>query len=228
MRLSIEFSNRIPDKIFFDYVSIPIIPFIQPPKRCFIRQRYGHSSLSCRRKTSCSNCAENHFHTECPITEKNLLKCSSCNQNHKASSSTCNYYKEALKIAVQLQESIISQSQAAKMYEKLYNKDNTLSNKAPSKLITPSLNIDPSQISSQSQRNSTQSSLSTGARAKTISFRMQPEGNILTNTSLQISTVNQLPPSLHHPIGPSLQVSAARRKKKMKTHQDEEEERRPQ
>ena len=98
MRLRIESSNRIPDKIFFNHVSIPIIPFIQPPKRCFICQRYGHSLLSCRRKTSCSNCAENHFHTECSITDKNLLKCSSCSQNHKASSTICNFYKEALKI----------------------------------------------------------------------------------------------------------------------------------
>ena len=115
--LSIKFSNHISDKIFFEHVSIP---FIQHPKWCFICQRYGYSSLSCRRKTSCSNCAENHFHTEYLITDRNLFKCSSCSHNHKASSSTCNFYKKILKIAVQLQECIVSQSQAAKMYAKLY------------------------------------------------------------------------------------------------------------
>ena len=77
--------------------------------------------------------------------------------NHKASSPSCNYYKEALKIAVQLQDSIISQSQAAKKYASLYTKENTIimASKSSTKLITASQNIDPSQISSQSQENST-------------------------------------------------------------------------
>ena len=210
MRLSIEFSARIPDRVFFDYVSIPIIPFIQPPKRCFICQRYGHSSLSCRRKTSCTNCAQNHFHTECTVTEKEQFKCSSCDQNHKASSSMCNYYKEALKVAAQLQVSRISQSQAAIEYAKIYKGDNSLKS-APKNLITPSPYEIPSQIF---QRNSTQTSIPSGSGTRSKAS--------LPSKGTQQNAPSQFPTPQH---STSLwSITAAQRSRTKKNEEDEEEE----
>ena len=117
-----------------------------------------------------------------------------------------------------------SQSKAAKMYTRLYNQDNTLSNKAPSKLITPSLNIDPSQISSKSQRNSTQSSHTTGARGKMVSFRTQPEGNLAPPPNDSQANLHSQPSTSQYSTSywsiPPGQCSNS--KKKIKMHQDEE------
>ena len=196
MRLSIEFSSRIPERIFFDHVSMPIIPYIIPPKRCFICQRYGHSSLSCRRKTTCSNCAQDHFHTYCTVTNKDLFKCASCGNNHKSSSTLCNYYKQALKISAQLQESRISQIQASREYAKLYNRENPTLNGPQRKLITPSLNLDPSQLQS----------------SPTLSFPT-PETQFSSNSvPCQSASLGSFPPG--------------QRSNRKKTEEDEEDQRR--
>ena len=214
MRVSIEFSSRIPDRVFFEQVSIPIIPYIQPPKRCFICQRYGHSSLSCRRKTACSNCAQDHFHTQCTVTDKELFKCASCDNNHRASSTICNYFKQALKIAAQFQESRISQIQAARAYAKLYSNEIPALNGPPTRMITPSLNLSPPQ-SSLSQSTSNQLSTNPGCRPKVKSnHSANHSGNTATQSSLshQSTSLGSIPP--------------AQRSNRKKTEEDAEEERR--
>ena len=210
MRVSIEFTNRTPDRVFFDHVSIPIIPFILPPKRCFICQRYGHSSLSCRRKTTCSICAENHFHTQCTITNKDLFKCSSCHNNHKASSSSCNYYKAALKIAAQLQESRITQIHASREYAKLYNSDSTSLNGPSTRLITPSP-CHSLPHSSQPQGTSTQPFINQTPGVK----NKIPHSSMKTRSS-------QPPQSTSSGSIPPAQMQRSNRKKN-----EEDEERRP-
>lgn len=45
MRISIEYSHFVPDRIFFQQVSIRVLPYIVPPTRCYNCQRYGHGGL---------------------------------------------------------------------------------------------------------------------------------------------------------------------------------------
>ena len=121
IRVSIEFSNHIPERVYFQNVSVPISEYTLPPKRCFTCQRLGHSSISCRRKVACPNCAEPHTFDKCTVTNKENFKCVSCNQNHKASSTSCDFYKQALLISAELQKKNITQEQAAKLYVSLYD-----------------------------------------------------------------------------------------------------------
>ena len=79
MKIMVEFFERIPDRVYLNHVSITVLPYVLPPKRCFICQRYGHDSISCRRKIACAY----HFHTECKIPVPSLFKCVSCDEKHK-------------------------------------------------------------------------------------------------------------------------------------------------
>ena len=120
MKISIEFQNHIPERVSFQHLSMPITPYIRPPTRCFTCQRYGHSSISCIRKTQCNNCGGDHFHKGC-IIDANLFKCLHCSKNHRASSVQCAFYKGAMKIAALLQHLKITHSQASEMFARLYS-----------------------------------------------------------------------------------------------------------
>ena len=119
-RIGLKFSKYLPEKVYLQNVSIPITPYIRPPKRCFTCQRLGHSAISCKRKSICPFCAENHSPSECNVDDTQQFKCTFCKGNHKAPSTSCKYYKEALKIATDLQRRAITQEDATKLYTKLY------------------------------------------------------------------------------------------------------------
>ena len=126
-RISIEFSSFVPSRVYFHDVSVPVSPYILPPKRCFNCQRLGHSALSCKRKVTCPNCAGNHTAEDCTMRDERDYKCCQCYGNHRAYSQNCEFYKEALKISEQLQKRSITQEQASKLYAQLYILDKTVS-----------------------------------------------------------------------------------------------------
>ena len=155
IRVSIEFSNHIPERVYFQNVSVPISEYTLPPKRCFTCQRLGHSSISCRRKVACPNCAEPHTYDKCTVTNKENFKCVNCNENHKASSISCEFYKQALLISAELQKKNITQEQAAKFYVSLYDnnvKEHTNQGQsiAPQKVTIPGVVFESQASSSNS------------------------------------------------------------------------------
>ena len=83
IRVSIIFSNHIPERVYFQNVSVPIAEYILPPKRCFTCQRLGHSSISCKRKVTCPNCAEPHSFDHCKVTNKEELNVLPANKTTK-------------------------------------------------------------------------------------------------------------------------------------------------
>ena len=122
MRISLEFSIAIPDKVFFESVAVNVLPYFLPPKRCFICQHYGHAALSCRRKQVCRTCAQDHPQSECKVEEASQFKCASCGGNHRASSNRCEFFKAAQETAARLQERKITQEEAAIQYANLYSR----------------------------------------------------------------------------------------------------------
>ena len=94
-RISIEFSTHVPNRVYFQNVSVPISPYILPPKRCFTCQRLGHASISCKRKVVCPNCAGNHSSDRCTTKDQEKFRCAACNSNHKATSQGCEFYKKS-------------------------------------------------------------------------------------------------------------------------------------
>ena len=96
-----------------------------PAKMCFQCQRYGHASISCKRKEACGKCAGDHSHSTCTITVPDLFKCATCLGKHKFTSSTCPFYERALPISGRVQRGEISNVAASKMYAYLYSTDDT-------------------------------------------------------------------------------------------------------
>ena len=125
IRLSIEFSEHVPARVYFEYVSHPIYAYTMPVKMCFQCQRYDHSSISCKRKEVCGKCAGDHSHSTCTITDPKLFKCATCLGNHKSTSTTCPFYERALHISGRVQKGEISNVAASKMYANLYSTDDT-------------------------------------------------------------------------------------------------------
>ena len=208
MRIMVEFSQRIPDRVYFNHVSIPVLPYVQPPKRCFICQRYGHASISCKRKIACSICSENHFHTECEVSDPNLYKCVSCGGKHKASSATCNFFKQARKISCSLQNECINHLQASISYAKLYDSSDPTLKGPPRKIIISSQNLDPtsSQQSTSHQQSSSSrpsssasfiscmsSSSTNNARSQTSQAKRGPLSNLSSQT---LSALKPLSPNV--------------------------------
>lgn len=134
MSISIECSQSLPRRIFYEHVSIFVKPYIIPPTRCYNCQRYGHGAVSCRRALHCPKCSGSHSLTDCKSESQ---KCISCKGPHAAHSFKCPFYREALKIAGQTQERMISRDQAARLYAKLYDDTPTIKYKFRSP-ITPS------------------------------------------------------------------------------------------
>ena len=117
--VSLNSPKKFQKKVFFFKFRFPSHS-VRPPKRCFTCQRLGHSAISCKRKIVCPICAESHAPNQCEIQDKEKFKSAFCKENHRATSNTCKYYKEALKLANDVQSRKLIHEQATKLYTKLY------------------------------------------------------------------------------------------------------------
>ena len=117
LRIALEFTTTVPEKIFFQGLAMSVSNYHRPPIRCFNCQRYGHGALACRRRVCCARCAESHQTADCTSPER---KCISCKGNHPASSVRCAVFKLALKIASAEQNGSIPRDEASKRYASLY------------------------------------------------------------------------------------------------------------
>ncbi|KAM7306859.1 zinc finger protein OZF [Ixodes scapularis] len=89
-------STVLPENIKAGYLHCKVRPYIPNPRRCFKCQRYGHSSVTCRGKTTCAKCgATDHPADTC---EGTLLKCVNCSGAHPTYSRACPKFQEEKKI----------------------------------------------------------------------------------------------------------------------------------
>ncbi len=94
------FGNKIPEKIKAGFKQLPVTPYTHKPMQCFICQKFGHSSKSCRATTPrCVRCSGEHS-----IKDKNACspyvdrKCVNCEGQHSANSNECPVYKKEQEI----------------------------------------------------------------------------------------------------------------------------------
>ena len=78
-----------------------------------------------------------HTADKCIVSDKVDFKCASCNGNHRASSTLCEYYKQALIISGELQQQNITREQATKLYAQFYDQKSDETSNRQSRTNTP-------------------------------------------------------------------------------------------
>ncbi|KAK2726387.1 hypothetical protein QYM36_000726 [Artemia franciscana] len=97
--IHVDFSQEIdfPTIIPLWSVLTVVKQFILKPLRCFKCQKFGHNSLNCWGKDTCSICGDNHPMIACPEINKNRnerkVRCANCNGQHTVLSKECQDYK---------------------------------------------------------------------------------------------------------------------------------------
>jgi hypothetical protein len=118
MRIAIECSSAVPDKVFYHNVSLQVHSYLAPPPRCYGCQRFGHGSISCRRRAVCARCSSpDHVVQNCNADNP---CCASCKGPHPASSPRCPLYQKAMAISSRVASRVLSREMAAKEYAALY------------------------------------------------------------------------------------------------------------
>ena len=77
-----------PTKIRVGYLNIPVSPYVEYPRRCFLCQRFGHVSSKCRWERVCLNCAKPSHGSSCTVPPS----CANCRGDHAASSKQCGIF----------------------------------------------------------------------------------------------------------------------------------------
>lgn len=91
--VKIDFDGEaLPGKVYVDFMSYVVHPYVAPPLRCYNCQRIGHTANGCDAKPRCLVCAGEHSKGDC---SSETVKCANCGGPHVASSSVCVYLKEA-------------------------------------------------------------------------------------------------------------------------------------
>ena len=91
--IEISFGGQTkPDRVYFwENLSFPVEPYIDPPTRCFKCQEYGHMSRTCRKDYACYKCglvyAEKSQHNPKECNEE--VCCVNCKGSHYAGFKTC-------------------------------------------------------------------------------------------------------------------------------------------
>ena len=102
----LSFDNNPPQHVEIGWLSFQTKPYIPPPVRCFKCQLYGHVSASCRGRTTCPRCAQNHDFANCPLKyihtssdgQNNGIKCPNCGLDHPAGYKGCSAFQRAKEI----------------------------------------------------------------------------------------------------------------------------------
>ncbi|XP_077550887.1 uncharacterized protein LOC144164247 [Haemaphysalis longicornis] len=88
--------SSLPEHINAGFIRCSIRPYIPNPRHCFDCQRFGHSTTSCRGKTTCAKCAAQDHPTDNCDSEN--LTCTNCRGPHAAYSRKCEKFQMEKKI----------------------------------------------------------------------------------------------------------------------------------
>jgi hypothetical protein len=109
-------NDKLPEKVFIGYESVPVRPFIPAPMRCFQCQRFGHIATRCEGKATCPRCGlEKHEDAEC----KKDPHCVNCEGDHPVYSRNCPKMKEERQVMEIKTRERISYFDARKKFREL-------------------------------------------------------------------------------------------------------------
>ena len=107
-------SPTLPESVKAGYLSIPVVPYIPNPLRCFNCQKFGHGQTTCRNKKTCARCGQfDHDSKTC----NNDILCINCKGNHSAYSRECPKWKLEKKVQQVKVERRLSFPDARKLVE---------------------------------------------------------------------------------------------------------------
>lgn len=196
MRIAIECSTAVPDKVYFHQVSLPVLPYSQPPPRCFRCQRMGHGSISCRRRPACAHCASSeHTVADC---DSAIKCCASCRGSHAASSVYCPFYAKAQLISNRVIMGDLSRAEAAKKYAALYPISVSRPAHRPGHVDPSSLNGTPSAVLS-----SLSPSPALPTRASPAFPPLWSQDSVLTPAQRLANTSHTAPKKRKLPVSPT-------------------------
>lgn len=166
-----------PKQVFIGFKQFNAKTYVPKPQRCFNCQLFGHSSNSCRGKTTCARCAQNHKTEDCQLpkyqdnsTNPQPYKCRNCNEQHPSGFKGCTAYVKAQIITEIKTTNRISYAAAITKYKQASqpkdttNSDNTLLKTGP----TNNQQIQPTRALSTTQTvNSPHRQLSNNTIPKT-------------------------------------------------------------
>ena len=122
----LTYNNTNPPKqVFIGFKQLNVKTYIPKPQRCFNCQLFGHNSNSCRGKTTCARCTQNHKTEDCklPKYQDNQVnnpqpyKCRNCNEQHPSGFRGCTAYVKAQIITEIKTTNRISYAEAINKYK---------------------------------------------------------------------------------------------------------------
>ena len=97
--IKISFNNlNMPNSVTLFHSFFRVRPFVYEPLHCYKCQRFGHRADSCKGKTRCLLCGQEHKNKDCNYKCEEDFKCANCGGQHKANSNKCTHYSNAKKI----------------------------------------------------------------------------------------------------------------------------------
>jgi len=120
IKISIE-ENQLPDHIYMGYMSYKTRVFIDRPWQCFKCQGFGHNASNCNAKLHCVVCSGPHSSKECPVKDKEEMKCFNCGDSHAANYGGCPFIKHAKVIEKIRAEEKLSYRDAAIKAKQIHN-----------------------------------------------------------------------------------------------------------
>lgn len=125
----------LPPQVKAGYLSLPVRPYIPPPMRCFVCQRFGHTAQRCNKPKICICGQPPHQGVPCSSD----VRCVNCGSDHKVTYRNCPVFKEELAIQRLRTINRIPYSEA----KRIVRSDNAPSNRSYSD-VAKSLNVNQS------------------------------------------------------------------------------------
>lgn len=107
--------QRLPEKVFCFYTSLPVDLYRLPTIQCNKCCRFGHIKANCRSNARCFKCSQPHEGESCQVKDENG-SCLFCSGPHFATNPSCPEHARQKSIKLVMSEESISYSEAARRF----------------------------------------------------------------------------------------------------------------
>ena len=168
--------EHTPDFIVFEGLRVPVRPLKLRPMQCFNCFDFGHTAKNCKHERLCRICS-GPYHEDCTLTPS----CINCHIMHISTSKECSEYKKEEEALYKAKAEHISIGHAKMLLSNSKNyKDSLMTSRGGGHVlpVTPhpsrrDYDVNPCQVSMQSEVKSCKSSHQSGVKPKIISPQNQ-------------------------------------------------------